>query len=67
MMNEKRIRLMTKLADFEQHNGEMLYKAGTYYCSDYVSAQMMKNLFRITAAYLIGLGLWACYRLDWLL
>ena len=67
MINKKRIQLMTKLADFEQQNGDMIYEAGTYYRSDYVSAQMLKNLFRITAAFLIGLGLWACYRLDWLL
>jgi len=63
-MNEKRIRMMTKLADFEQRNREDLYRAENYYRSDYIGIQLLKNLIRITLAYVTGAGLWACSHMD---
>lgn len=66
-MNEKRIRMMTKLADFEQRNREDLYRAGNYYRSDYIGIQLLKNLLRITLAYFIGAVLWACCHMDGLM
>lgn len=63
-MNEKRIRMMTKLADFEQRNQKILGDAENYYRSDYIGIHLLKNLIRITLAYLIGAGLWACCHMD---
>lgn len=63
-MNEKRIRMMTKLADFEEKNREDLYHAENYYRGDYIGIHLLKNLLRITIAYLIGAGLWACSHMD---
>ena len=63
-MNEKRIRMMTKLADFEQKNHSVLRNAEDYYRSDYIGIHLFKNLIRITLAYLIGAGLWACYHME---
>ena len=42
-MKEKRVILMTKLADFEQKNQEFLLNAGTYYRSDYIGVHLLKN------------------------
>lgn len=66
-MNEKRIRMMTKLAHFEQKNRNFLRDAENYYRSDYIGIHLLKNLIRITLAYFIGAGLWACYHMDSLL
>ena len=60
-MSEKRIRMMTKLADFEQRNRKLLQNAGEYYRGDFIGIRLLKNLFRITAAYLLGAALWAVY------
>ena len=60
-MNEKRIRMMIKLADFEKRNHKELRNAETYYRSDYIGIHLLKNLIQITIAFLIGAGLWACY------
>lgn len=63
-MNEKRIRMMTKLADFEQKNGRWMRNAEGYYRSDYIGIHLLKNLIRITLAYLAGAGLWACAHME---
>jgi len=66
-MNKKRVRMMTKLADFEQKNARMLREAKGYYRGDYIGIQLLKNLIRGTAAYLLCLGLWACWRMDYVM
>lgn len=63
-MNERRVRLMTKLAEFEQDNKVDLDRVKTCYRSDYISVHLLKNLFRITLAFLIGFALWICYNFD---
>lgn len=64
MRSKKKIRLMIKLASLEQHKGRELNDARCYYRSDYISIRMMKNALQITAAYIIGFFLWACYNMD---
>lgn len=66
-MREKRVILMTKLADFEQKNKEFLLNAGTYYRSDYIGVHLLKNSIRVTVAYFIGAALWACGHMDFLM
>lgn len=63
-MNEKRVRLMTKLAAFEEEHHGMIRQAGTYYRSDFVGVNLLKNILRGTAAFFIGLALWACYHSE---
>lgn len=64
MLNQKKIRTMSKTAMFERHYGEELRKAKEYYRSDYIWIEMFQNILRITLAYLAGLLLWAGYHLD---
>lgn len=64
MINERRIRLMTKLAEFEQESKDDLELVKTSFRSDYISSHLLKNLFRITLAFLIGFALWICYHME---
>lgn len=64
MINQKKVRDMTRLAIFEKHHRKEIDTVKTTYRSDYVSSYLMKNWFRITLAFGIGLVLWALYRLD---
>jgi hypothetical protein len=63
-MNEKRVILMTKLANYEQKHKRQLQEAGGYYRSDYIGIQLLKNFFRVTVIYLIGLIFWCCYHFE---
>lgn len=64
MINEKRVRLMTKLADFEENHELDIEDVRTYYRSDYIGSHLIKNFFRGTAAFLIGTVLWAAYSFE---
>ena len=64
MLNEKRIRLMTKAAEFEQKEGREAFRINDYFRGDYVTFHMVKAWIRGTAAWLILAVLWIVYRLD---
>lgn len=64
MISEKRIKLMTKLAEFEQDKGADIELVRTHYRSDYISVHLLKNLLRITVAFIVGFALWACYNAE---
>jgi len=58
MVNEKKIKLMTKLALYDAHEGkrdEMLCK---YYRKDYVSFHVIISLLWVTLGYILGVVLW---------
>ena len=64
MLNEKRIRLMTKAAEFEQKEGREAFRINDYFRGDYVTFHMVMAWIRGTAAWLILAVLWIVYRLD---
>ena len=64
MVNEKRVRLMTKLAEIEQRDDAMIEQARSYYRADYVGIHLLKNGLRITVAFLIGLALFGFRNAD---
>ena len=55
---------MTKLAIMEEQEGAEIKTARTYFRSDFISINLLKNLLRITTAYLIGLLLWCGYNFE---
>ena len=67
MLNEKRIRLMTKAAEFEQGEGRDAFKVNAYYRGDYVSLHMVKAAISGSFAFLILLALWAFGQMEFLL
>ncbi len=67
MINEEKVRLMTKLAIYEENKGKHIIPIGNYYKEDYVGIQMLKSFFTGTFAYLLILLLMACYQLEYLI
>lgn len=58
---------MTKLAIFETHHKEQLDGVQTYFRSDYIGRNMIKNGFRITLAFFLVLAGWGLYNVETLI
>lgn len=63
-MNEERIRLMTKLAAYEQGRGQEDMAINQYYRRDYVAMQMIKTFVCSTIAFGILILLYVLYQMD---
>lgn len=66
MLNEDKIKLMTKLALYEQGKGKESIKSNKYYKKDYVGLMMINTALTITFAYLLCVFLWGIYRIEYL-
>lgn len=67
MLDEKRIRLMTKLAKYEQRQGKEELRISRYYRSDFIGLALLKNFVLTTLGYGAVVGLFfACQGDDFL-
>lgn len=66
MLNEKRIRLMTKLAKYENGEGKEELRIARYYRSDYIGLALFRNFFLSSIAYLVILLLVGAYFAEFL-
>ena len=57
MLNEERIKLMTRMASYEEHEGRRNMAIGNYFRSDYIGFQVMKSIISATLAFAIVLGI----------
>lgn len=64
MLNTERIRLMTRLAAYEQNEGKEDLKIGQYYRRDYVELEMIKTFISSTIAFAIIFLLRILYELE---
>lgn len=64
MLNEERIRLMTKMAAYEENEGRHNMAIGNYFRSDYISLQMIKSVLSATLAFVTLLGVFAFYHFE---
>ena len=64
MVDIEKVRIMTKLAAFEQAEEENALKITRYYQGDYVRCQLLKTLVCVTIGYICLCGLGMLYRLD---
>lgn len=64
MLNEERIRLMTKMASYEESEGKEYMPVKQYYRRDYVSIQMIKTFVTSTVAFGILLLCWMMYEME---
>jgi urea transporter len=64
MLNEDRVKVMTKLAIFESKIGKKDLEIGKYYRSDYIGYNMLKTAAAITVAYFIMASLWICCHMN---
>lgn len=67
MLNNRKIRLMTKLAIYEKEDGKEDIRLGKYYRLDYVRYQMLKTLVAVTFGYLILVLLTILYNAEYLI
>ncbi|WFR58186.1 hypothetical protein QA584_03725 [Anaerocolumna sp. AGMB13025] len=67
MLNNKKIRIMTKLALFEQRDGKEDIRMGKYYKTDYVRLQLLKTIVSVTIGYLLILMLIGMYKAEYII
>ena len=51
MINEEKVKIMTKLAMYEQGRGRKHLPVSRYYRSDYIGLALIKNFFLVTIGY----------------
>lgn len=51
MINEEKVKIMTKLAMYEQGKGRKYLPVSRYYRSDYIGLALIKNFFLVTIGY----------------
>ena len=61
MISEQRVKLMTRLAAYEQKEGKKNEKIGSYFRGDYISLQILKSVICATIAFLLIVGLFVLY------
>lgn len=64
MLNEERIRLMTRMAAYEKGEHKKNKKVVGFFKSDYVSMQMLKSVIASTAAFAILFALYILYDFE---
>ncbi len=67
MINPRKVRLMTKLAIYEKHEGQEDISNGKYYRSDYVRMKVLITILAVTLGYALVLLLGIVYNSEFLL
>ncbi len=67
MLSEERIKLMTKMAAYEENEGKRYMAIGSYFRSDYMGKQIIHSVISATVAFLLVFGLWLFYHMDTLM
>ena len=67
MLSQERIKLMTKMAAYEENEGKTYMSIGSYFRSDYMGMQVLRSIISATLAYIIVCGLYIYYHMETLL
>lgn len=67
MLNEKKLRIMSRLASYEKKENQEDFKRAKYHKSDYVRYHLLKTIVSVTIGYVLILGLIAFYNLEFLI
>ncbi|MDO5337398.1 MAG: hypothetical protein Q4E89_08060 [Eubacteriales bacterium] len=67
MINEEKVKLMTKLAMYEKTEGEKYLPISRYYRSDYIGLALIRNFFVVTIGYVLVLLALGAYYAEYLL
>jgi hypothetical protein len=67
MLNNRKIRLMTKLAVYENKEGREDIHLSKYYKTDYVRYQVIKSIISATIGYLLILALVLIYKSEYII
>lgn len=64
MLNEERIRLMTKTAAYEEHEGKKNMVIGSYFRSDYLELNVIKTILSSTIAFILIVAMVLYYKFE---
>lgn len=67
MVNEEKIRLMAKASSFEAGEGRKALAMNKFFQGDYISLNMIGAGISFTAAFILCVGLWAFYKMEYLM
>jgi hypothetical protein len=67
MINEEKVKIMTKLAMYEKGEGRKNLPISRYYRSDYIGLALIKNFFLVTIGYGLILVVLALYFSEYLM
>ena len=67
MINESRIKLMTKMASYEAGEGKKNMSIGTYFRDDYIGKEVIKSIVYGTLTYVIIFAMYICYDFEFFL
>ncbi len=67
MLNNRKVRLMTRLAMYEQNEGKEDVRISKYFRTDYVRLNVLKSIVAVTVGYLLVLLLLVVYHSEYLI
>jgi hypothetical protein len=67
MLNEEKVKVMNKLAMYENGEGRKYLPVSKYYRSDYIGLALIKNFFLVTIGYVLVLAGLAAYFGEYLM
>lgn len=67
MLNEDKIRLMTRLSIYEEKTGKEDLKKNSYYHMDYIGMKVRKTIVAVTIAFILVLAMTSFYFMEELL
>lgn len=67
MLSQERIKLMTKMAAYEENEGKTYMSIGSYFRSDYMGMQMLISIISATVSFLVVGGLYIYYHFETLM
>lgn len=67
MLSEKKIKLMIRLADYEQNQGKIDLERTKYYKLDYIRYQILKTLLSVMGAVFLVIMLISMYNMEFII
>lgn len=64
MLSQERIKLMTKMAAYEENEGKKYMSIGSYFRSDYMGMQVIRSVICGTMAFFLLAGLYVYYHFE---
>ena len=64
MLNENKVKMMTKMAIYEKNEGRRMLKTARYFKSDYIAFGILKTLITTSIAYIIMLIMYVLYTME---
>ena len=64
MLSQERIKLMTKMAAYEENEGKKYMSIGSYFRSDYMGMQVIRSVISGTLAFFLLAGLYVYYHFQ---